>query len=64
MGIVWTISFQLVPIFLDTGIQIWNGITINQMPAFVKNEEWNFDAMEMIHLQQENFNLTSLFTPL
>ena len=48
MGIVWLISFQLVPIFLDTEIQIWNGITISQMPAFVKNGEWNFDAVEMI----------------
>ena len=28
------------------------------MQAFVKNGEWNFDTMEMIRLQQENFNLT------
>ena len=52
------VSIQLFPIFLDTGIQIWNGITMSQMPAFVKNGEWNSDTMELLRLQQDNFNLT------
>ena len=58
MGIAWIISLQLFPLFLETGIQIWNGITVSQMPAFAKNGEWNFDMMDMLQLQQENFNLT------
>ena len=58
MGIIWIISIQLFPLFLDVRIQIWNGITISQMPAFVKNGEWNFDTMELLRLQQDNFNLT------
>jgi hypothetical protein len=58
MEIGWIISLQLFPIFLETGIQIWNGITVSQMPFFAKTGEWSFDTMEMLRLQQENFNLT------
>jgi hypothetical protein len=59
MGIIMMISIQLFPKFLDTGIQIWNGITMSQMPAFVKNREWNFDALELLHY---NFNLIDKIT--
>ena len=31
---------------------------MSQMPAFVKNGEWNSDTMELLRLQQDNFNLT------
>ena len=58
LGIIWTISIHFLPILVDTGIQIWNGVTINQMPAFVKNGEWNFVEIETLRLQKENLNLT------
>ena len=32
-------SVQFLPIVVDTGVQIWNGVTVNDM-VFRKNPQW------------------------